>query len=194
MGYSLLGVKMTVNIIYDSRRPEYYTPLMETLKTQGISDYEIWPCLILPTVIESINLSHKLIIRDAKKKGLKRVCIWEQDCMIPDSDGWQHFMEVMPKSFDIYLGGTYGLNRYFKNPIEKINGLHCYILNDRFFDIFLSTPDNKHIDVALDGLGEYHVAYPFIALQRAGWSANSQADSNKNAELRDEDVYGGLPK
>lgn len=186
---------MKINIIYDSRRSEYYEPLIKTLSEQGITDYEIWPCLILPSVIESINLSHKLIVRDAKQKGLREVCIWEQDCMFTSPNGWKHFLEgIPPFPFDIYLAGTYGLDRPITGKTNKINGLHCYILRGRFYDTFLSTPDNQHIDTSLDNLGIYYVDYPFTAIQRPGWSANSKAFSDKNMELKDEDVYGGLPK
>ena len=185
---------MKVNAIFDSRRQEYYDPLIETLQTQGITDYEIWPCLILPTVIESINASHKMIVRQAKEFDLPEVCIWEADCMIPAKDGWQKFLEDMPPwKFDLYLAGTYGLNKPITGKIDKINGIHSYIIRKQFYDTFLSVPDHIHIDVALDNLGLYYVRYPFIAIQRPGWSANSRAFSDKNAQLSDEDVYGGLP-
>lgn len=179
----------------DSRRPEKYDPLMETLKRQGITDYTIWPALIQNTVIESINASHKMIIKDAKDRGLEMVAIFEEDVCFPAADGWKHFLEGIPVwPWDIYLAGTYGLDRPVRNPIACINGLQCYIVHNRFYDTFLAVPDDKHIDVALDNLGLYYVEYPFIALQRKGWSSNSKAFSDKNAELKEEDVYGGLPK
>jgi hypothetical protein len=190
-----MGLRMTVNIIFDSRRPEKYVPLMETLKRQGIMDYQIWPALIYGTVIESINASHKMIVRDAKEKGLEMVAIWEEDCMIPAADGWKHFLDGLPPwKWDLYLGGTYGLDRPVTNPIRAINGFHCYLVHERFYDTFLALPDDKHIDTCMDGLGLYYVEYPFIALQRPGWSSNSKAFSDKNMELTDADVYGGLPK
>jgi len=64
---------MKLNIILDARRVEKYHPLMEELERQGISDFELWPCIIEPKVIVSINLSHKMIVRDAMEKGLPEV-------------------------------------------------------------------------------------------------------------------------
>jgi hypothetical protein len=186
---------MTVNIIFDSRRSEKYEPLIKTLKEQGITDYKLWPAIIQSTVIESISESHKMIVRDAQNRGLEMCAIWEEDCYIPAPNGWKRFIDGIPIwPFDIYLAGTYGLDRPIRNPIAKINGLHAYIIHGRFYDTFLATPPNEHIDVSLDNKGLYYVEYPFIALQRPGWSANSRAFSDKNAELTDADVYGGLPK
>lgn len=183
---------MTVNIIFDSRRQEYYQPLMETLAEQGITDYQIWPCLILPEVIPSISASHKMIVRDAKERNLPMCCIWEQDCMIPAKNGWKCFLEQMPPwKWDIWCAGTYGLNRPITGKTDKLNGIHCYIINERFYDTFLSVPEDQHLDVALDGLGLYYLAYPFIALQRPGWSSNSRDFSDKNADLLKEDIYYG---
>ena len=79
---------MTVNIIYDSRRFEKYEPLMNELARQDIVDYKIWDCVMLPSVVESINASHKMITRDAKENGDKESIIWEDDCWIPAADGW----------------------------------------------------------------------------------------------------------
>lgn len=187
---------MTLNIIHDNRRSERWEPLMQELFRQGIMDYKIWPPVEdTNNVIRSINLSHKQIVRDAKDRGLPEVAIWEDDCQIPHSEGWRHFLENKPADFDIYLGGTYGLNRPITNPITGINGFHCYIMRSSFYDRFLSIPDKVHCDTALDGMGRFYVHYPFIAIQRPGWSATSQEEhSNKNTELMDADVFGGLPK
>ena len=56
---------MKLNIILDARRVEKYHPLMEELERQGIIDFELWPCIVEPKVVTSINLSHKMIVRDA---------------------------------------------------------------------------------------------------------------------------------
>lgn len=187
---------MTVYCLYDDRRPEKFGPLLDELKRQGIDSYRIINPIEDPqSVIRSINLSHKSIIRRAKEFNLDRIAVWEEDCFVPHPEGWKRFLEGIPDDFDIYLGGTYGLSRPVINPITQINGFHCFIMHSRFYDTFLSIPDNVHCDTALDGLGKFYVHYPFIALQRPGWSATSREEySNKNAELTDEDVYGGLPK
>lgn len=186
---------MTVHCLYDDRRPEKFGPLLDELTRQRITSYRIIAPIEEPkNVISSINKSHKRIIAEAKVMGWPEVCAWEDDCQIPHPEGWQHFLNNKPESFDIYLGGTYTLDRPVLNPITRINGLHCYIMRSSFYDRFLSIPDDVHCDTALEGMGDFHVHYPFIAIQRPGWSANSMAFSDKNDELTDADVYGGLPK
>lgn len=184
---------MTVNIISDIRLIERYEPLLNELGRQGITDFKLWPPVEDPgSVIRSINLSHKQIVADAKETGLPYTAIWEDDCMIIAKDGWKHFLDGLPPwKWDLYLAGTYGLGRPVTNPIRSINGLHCYLINERFYDTFLSVPDDQHIDVALDGKGLYYCEYPFVALQRPGWSSNTRAFSDKNTELSKEDIYYG---
>lgn len=186
---------MTPHILYDNRRSERWEPLMGELDRQGIKGYVIYQPVWNPdSVIKSINLSHKAIVRMAKNYNLPRVCVFEDDICFPHPEGWKRFLEDIPDDFDIYLGGTYGIDRPVVNPISQINGFHCYIMDSRFYDTFLSIPDNVHCDTALDGLGVFYVHYPFVAVQKKGWSANCMASSDKNADLTDADVYGGLPQ
>lgn len=180
-------------IIYDSRRPEKWPDLMQEIYNQGITEWKIWePVEDKDSVITSINKSHKRIVQWAKFNNLPFVAIWEDDCFFPAKDGWKKFIEQMPPwKWDIWSAGTYGLDRPITGKTDKLNGIHCYMVNERFYDTFLSVPDNLHIDVALDGLGLYYVSYPFIALQRPGWSSNSRAFSDKNSDLSKEDIYFG---
>lgn len=184
---------MIVNVIYDSRRSEKWPDLMQEIHRQGIEDWQIWePVPDSTSVIRSINLSHKQIVAWAKSKELPYVCIWEDDCFFPAKDGWEKFIESIPPwRWDIWSAGTYGLDRPITGKTDKLNGLHCYLINERFYDTFLSVSVDEHIDVALDGLGLYYIAYPFIALQRPGWSNNSRAFSDKNVDLAKEDIYFG---
>lgn len=190
MANSILGIKMKLNIILDSRRIEKYQPLMDELSRQGIADYEIWPALILPDVIESISASHKAIIRDAKEKGLKEICIAEDDVYFPAADGWQYFLKNKPEDYELYLAASYG-GYSEKQPI----GFHLYCIHEQFYDKLLSIPDNCHIDTGTWWLGKekFVFCYPFAALQRPGFSANNMSHADYNKILKPEDVYGGLP-
>jgi hypothetical protein len=186
----------TVNIIYDSRRFEKYEPLMNELVRQDIVDYKIWDCVMLPSVVESINASHKMIIRNAKENGDKECIIWEDDCWIPAADGWEYFLKNKPNDFDIYIGGTYSLNEpdVWKPPLQKVNnyvGNHCIIVHEKYYDRFLSVGDKLHIDTAQEGLGDFYVCFPFAAIQRPGFSANNPGEKvNYNTELKERYVYG----
>ena len=129
---------MILNIIHDNRRTERYAALMNELYVQGISDYYIWEAVIdEPTVVASINQSHKKIVRMAADSNLPEVCIAEDDLMFSAAGAWQHFLDNKPKSFDLYLGCNYSI------PINKtkdITGFHLYVVHEKFYDAFLSVP------------------------------------------------------
>lgn len=180
---------LTPQIIFDSRRPEKYELLMQEIQRQGIKDYTIWPCLLESTVVKSINLSHKMIVRHAKDNEWEQVCIFEDDVIFPADDGWEYFISSIPDEFELHLGATYNV------PItnRKIVGFHCYVLHKSAYDKFLSVPDDVHIDVAMEDIMDWTVCYPFAALQRKGFSSNNMKDVDYNTLLLDSDVYGGLP-
>jgi len=176
-----------LNIIFDARRAEKYDPLIYELNRQGITDYEIFPCIMLPEVVPSINASHKMIVREAKKNGLPEVAIAEDDLMFPAEDGWDYFLRNKPEKYDLYLAGTYCL------PVTNkiITGFHLYMVHSDFYDTFLSAKDNAHIDTEFNNIeGDYHFCYPFAALQRPGWSNNCRRQVNYNGYLKPNDVYG----
>lgn len=184
---------MNVFILHDTRMSERWQPLVNEILSQGIKNTEVFdPVECSDSVIKSINLSHKAMIRAAKERELPEVCILEDDVCFAAPGAWERFLEDTPPSpFDIYLGGAYGLNRPIANLTDKINGFHCYICRERFYDTFLSVPDDVHIDTAMDGKGVFYIAYPFLALQRASRSANTRAFSDKNADLFPEDIFKG---
>lgn len=180
-----------LNIIYDARRHEKYHPLMDELERQGIDDFEIWPCIMYDNVVSSINASHKMIVRDAQEKGLEEVFIAEDDLFFPANDGWEYFLRNKPKptDYDIYLAATY----IPEKPPTQICGFHLYSVSSRFYDQFLSVPDESHIDTAMNYVdGKYVFCTPFPALQRAGFSANNKCVCNYNAVLAKEDIYGSI--
>lgn len=180
---------MEVHIIHDSRRFERYESFMKQFQEHGIMDYMVWDATVLiHSVVESINESHKKIVRYAKEKELPMVCIMEDDIQFTAPDAWQYFLNNMPESFDLYLGCNYSI------PIgqtKNVTGFHLYVISQGFYDRFLSVPNNVHIDTAMDELeGDYHFCYPYPALQSAGFSANNSAYSNYNSVLKPKDIYG----
>lgn len=187
---------MRVNILFDERRVERYEPLMSELRRQHIDDYEIWPCVFHKgPVYESINLSQKMIVQKAKERGDKECVIFEDDIWFPSEDGWVYFLGNKPDSYDIYIGGSYLMdNRIeYKFPrvaVKEYVGNHCIIIHQRYYDTFLSVPQNAHIDQAQNGLGEFYLCYPMAALQRPGFSSNTGDMANYNAILQEKDVYG----
>lgn len=183
-----------INVIFNSARPErgHLDRLIRELDRQGILEQtDLYPCIRnRETVAASINASHKMLVRMAKERDMPEVCILEDDAMFPAANGFQHWMDETPTGdWDLYLGGTY--SGHNGGRVEKINGLHCYIIRQRFYETFLSVDPTKHIDAILDGLGDYRVVYPYVAIQRPSWSANNNEDVDYNVVLRPEDIYYG---
>ena len=194
MGYRLLVFSMKVNIIHDNRRIEKYGHLLDELIQQGITNYRIWDIVLMPNVVESINASHKQIIKWAKDNKQKEVCIFEEDVMFSYPNGWQYFLKNKPENFDVYIAGSYLTdNRYnWEYPLVKVNswvGSHCIIVAEKYYDTLLSLSNTDHIDTANEGLGDFYVCFPFPCLQRPGFSANNMAVVDYNAALPNEYIY-----
>lgn len=172
---------------------------IDHLQEQGI-EFEVFTGLHLEhSVVESINLSHKSIVKIAVEENWPEVCILEEDVWFPSPDGWKYFLANKPPVFDLYLGGVYGLNQGAQKRLEQgkgalevhnFAGLHCYIISERYYQKFLSIPQNVHIDDQ-PGMGTFFVCYPFAALQRSGWSANNGMIVNYNTQITVEQIYKG---
>lgn len=192
-----------INIIHDSRRPEKYPLLIAELTRQGLTDddYDIWPCMLVGSVIESINASHKMIIQKAKEEGMEDICVMEDDVLFPALDGFRYFLDNKPPfPWRVYLAGAYAVEWYKPLPrwVTHFVGMHCYLMNHIFYSVFLNIPLDKHIDTAVsDMIKEYDISvqccYPMAAIQRKGWSSNNMKEVDYNYVLKTEDVYGGLP-
>lgn len=169
---------------------ERLDPLLKELKRQHIGHYRLWhPVQNEQSVVKSINLSHKQIVRWAKEQGLKEVVIGEDDLYFPANDGWDYFIRNKPEDYELYLACTYGGLKE-----KQTVGFHLYCVHESFYDKFLSVPDHEHIDTAMWFMGneKFHFCYPFAALQRPGFSANNLSHTNYNTILTESDVYGPL--
>lgn len=175
-----------INVIFDNIHLEDWQTLIDEFYTQGIKEYKFWDAIIINyKPVESINASHKMIVKDAKEKRLPEVIIAEQDLQFTSPNSWKYFMKNKPKSFDLYLACTFGSLEH-----KMVCGFHLYIISEKFYDKFLSVSNKEHIDTVMDSLkGDYKFCYPFVALQRAGYSANSGCVVNYNAILKEEDIY-----
>lgn len=183
----------SINVIYNPYHPdpERQEKLLRELDWQGIVELtDLYPCVRLSESVEaSINASHKMLVRMAKQAKLDEVVIMEDDVHFPAPDGFFHWMRQKPKTFDIYLAGTYGSRNGDVVPYPI--GLHCYIIHSRFYDKFLSIDPTKHIDIALEGLGIFKICYPYCAIQRPGFSSNKRANVDYNTILQVCDIYTG---
>lgn len=179
-----------INIIFDDRNPSDYERLLGEFAEQGILEYKFWAAIRdSASVVASINASHKQIIRYAKENNIPEICVAEQDLTFTDKGAWDYFLKNKPKEFDIYLGATYIL------PVsnKKICGFHLYIISEKYYDSFLSVPDDAHIDTAVcDWGGDFNFCYPFPALQKAGFSFNAKDIVDYNKNLSEEDIWKSI--
>lgn len=181
-----------INVIYDNRHQfEDYERLITEFERQGV-DYKFWDAIIdRNSVVNSIAASHKMIIQDAKDNGLVEVCVAEQDVFFTSDKSWKWFLDNKPPIYDIYSAGNYlpinteGRRGAFK--VECIVGFHLYFCHSRYYDVFLNTRPDVHIDTEQKGL--LYTCYPFAALQRSGFSANNKAQVNYNSILKEQDYY-----
>jgi hypothetical protein len=193
---------MKVYALYDERRDER-GPLEAELKRQGI-EAELRAAILAhgETPEASISWNHKALVALARKLKLPEVGILEADVLFPHPKGWQYFLDQKPDEYDLYLGGYYdpgnwhGVLRPDQDAwpmlaVDRPNGFHCYCVHERYYDRFLATPADAHIDDAQHG-GSFILCYPIPAIQRPGWSANAKEKVNYNHKFdsRPGDVYG----
>lgn len=184
-----MGKDTCLNIIFDGRQPEDKERLIKEFGEQGITNYKFWDAIVLKdSVVKSINLSHKMVVKYAKDNNHTECCLMEQDIYFTSPNAWRFFLDNKPESFSLYLWGSYIV------PLSnhKICGFQLYVIHSSFYDAFLSTPDDVHIDTYMDELkGDYKFCYPFPALQRAGFSSNNMAVVDYNKILSEQDIYKG---
>jgi hypothetical protein len=148
---------------------------MEQMKSQGLgeSDYELWDGVFLPSIKASINAAHKQIVRYAQLAEWEEVCIVEDDLIFTSPNSWRYFLDHKPTDYDIYLSMIYLGEIDENNIVKDFTGLTLYVVHSRFYDTFLSVPDDDHLDRLLGGLGRYVVCNPFVAKQSDGFSSNT---------------------
>lgn len=188
---------MVVNVIHDNRNFDRLPLLVEEFEKYGI-DYKVCEaCIDKKTVLESITESFRRIIQYAKDEGLKEICIAEDDLTFPCDGAWEYFLKNKPDDYDVYAGGSYLIHNEWKyeSPVVKVNewvGNHLIIVNERYYDIWLSSKPNGHIDTEQRGKGDFYVCFPYAALQRPSRSANCEGQMvNYNSIVPKDYIYTG---
>lgn len=128
----------------------------------------------------AINKSHKQIVQYAKDNGLLSVTIAEDDCrMFGDGGAWKYYLSQIPEQYDIFFSMYYAADSIEGNRITgNFSGMTLYTVHNSFYDVFLSRPDDIHIDRNM--LGDIAKDYKFIfcdkviAEQCGGKSNNTQ--------------------
>lgn len=179
---------MTANIIHKDDRPERIEPLMKQLSEQGINHFRLWDGIHARTVVEGVNLAHKQIIQNAKDYGLEKVLVFEDDIEFFGKGAFDYYLKHEPDEYDIYLGGIY-LGKIVNGVAMYFTAMHCYMVHSRFYNTFLSVPNDMHIDHALAGLGLYVVCDPFICRQSNGHSSNTGKYENYDILFNNRNIY-----
>lgn len=162
---------MRLNII-KGNRTERHERLDREIREQGIV-HAFWDGIYLPSVKASINAAHKQIVQYAKIAEWERVAVAEDDIRFSAPGAWKFYLDQMPPDFDIYLGMIYLGTPDDCGVVDHFTGFTLYTVHQRFYDTFLSVPDDDHIDRLMGGLGKFVVCRPFVCYQYDGHSSNT---------------------
>lgn len=189
-----------LNIISLPHRLDRQQSYMEETQIQRIA-YKVWPGVTTHkeyTNHRNISQAHKMIVRDAKEKGLPKVIIAEDDIKFSAANAWKYYIENTPNEFDLYCGVIYaGEVDPQTNRIISTKGMSgtntLYTITKKFYDFFLSVDESKHLDRELGRFGninQYFVCNPMVAFQSGGWSDNHNRELHYDEYLRDIKLYG----
>lgn len=182
---------MIANIIHNSKDKERKDRLtLEFHRQKWVPEVRFWPAVFLEKPYMGIMEAHKQVVRWAKENNEPCVWIMEDDIRIPNIYGLEYFLENQPDDFDIYLGGIYSGSILQNNLVHTFAGLHCYLVNERFYDKFLNLPPTAHLDRALRGKGRFVVCNPFAAIQHNGFSYNTGKTENYDHHLTKYKIHG----
>lgn len=150
--------------------------------------YGVWDGIIIKGLPHSgISKSHKQIVQHAKDNGLNMAFIAEDDFKLTDPVSWRYFTENIPDDFDLYMAGISGGTVNPDKTVCSWSGLFTYVIHARFYDVFLSVPEEFHIDRWLSGVGlpeiekklgrkpVYKVCYPIASITLDGVSYKSES-------------------
>lgn len=181
---------MLLNIIHLTHRKDRLINLIKELDNQLITEYLIWDGILdLENPSRGISKAHKQIVQMAKKNNLPFVLIAEDDIKFTAKGAFNYFLQSEPKDYDLYLGGIYYGNIKPDNSAEDFSGLTLYMIQSKFYDTFLSIPENLPLDRGLSKKGFYLVCNPFIAIQYDGYSDNKKSYQNYDMYLKGRNLY-----
>lgn len=120
------------------------------------------------------------------------VFIAEDDIKFTARGAFEYFLQNEPQQYDIYLGGIIYGNINADNSVNDFAGAHLYKINKRFYNTFLSLPEEIDIDRTLANKGKFIVCKPFAAIQQNGFSDNQKKYRNYNRYLQNRELYKSI--
>lgn len=169
---------------------ERYLSFTKEMNEQCISDYRVWDGIHDSNKIRAISRSHKQIVQYAKDALLPEICIMEDDCFFTGKGAFEYYLQNKPVEFDIWLGGLSNLLKRQDDYITDFRGLLLYTIHERFYDKFLSIPENVNIDAGLKGLGKYYLCPKIVCGERPGYSYHRKKNVDRTDLLKQYNVYG----
>lgn len=186
-----------INVINLESRPERLEGFLKEAYFQGFG-VKVWQGEVVPYNAKmGICRSHKRIVQYAKDNELKWTCIAEDDCrFFGDSRGaWKYFVDNMPNDYDLFLGMVYVADVVDNRITSVFSGMTIYFVNSRFYDFFLSIPDDVHIDRHLGltaNIHKYMVSDQYIAEQDGSKSDNTKTTCNYRPFLKGRKIFGDV--
>jgi len=185
------------NIENTARRERLMKELeVQTQHCEEMLDAEIVKAIMVPKFPQrGISQSHKMCVQKAKDAGAKEVCILEDDVWFVCDKSFKRFLteyENMPADGDLFFAGCYDgvfqpITDTLAHATEKLSGLHCYIVKEKFYDKFLSADETYNLDFWLTvpnfGNAKSYCTYPFVALQHDGYSDNTKTVTKYNQHI-----------
>lgn len=177
----MLPNDICVNLLNLPHRKDRLESALNQFKEQGIDNYKICEGVIHNLPFTAIAKAYKRIIQSAKDNGDKLCCICEDDIIFSCKDSWKYFIDNIPDYYDIYLSSVYWGDILPDNILKEFSGFTLSIFHEMFYDKFLFTPENNHIDRQMKiHEGVYKVVQPFVAYQQDGFSDNAGKNTNYN--------------
>lgn len=171
-----------LNILHLERRKDRMDSLLKQLSEQEISFFSIHEAIDQKVnTKQAITIGHKRIIQEAKNNNKPNCIIAEDDLVFTAKGAWNYFLSQIPEDYDLFCGVIYAGTVNEENRI--LNGMSAtqtlYSVHERFYDFFLSQPDDVHIDRNFGNYAfdkKYYVCNPMCVKQSGGFSDNMRKE------------------
>lgn len=181
---------MQLHIIHLKARKDRAQLLDQQLIEQNITNYKIWKGVEdNENPKRGIAKAHKQIIKWANNQNLPSILIAEDDIKFTARQAFEYFIKNEPNDFDLYLGGITHGKINTDNSVTDFAGTHFYKINKKFYNTFLSLPEDKDIDRSLAHKGKFIVCNPFIAIQQNGFSDNQRKYQNYELYIQNRQLF-----
>ena len=183
-----------IYLIHDRLRADRQILYRKELDEQGIEFWELIPAVKGESPIRNIAKAHKECIRRAIKADLPQAIILEDDVKFVCPGAFNRFLDLSLQldtntEWDVFISGSYEyktLNQQeYYRPLSRFSGLHCYMVNKKFYQRFLDLPEIVNIDKEISkAKANIWMAHPMLALQHDGFSDNVKKVTNYNTTFK----------